>query len=130
MSIAVIHHLSTNQRRKAMIEEIKRVLRPRGRALVYAWAKDQEHEQGPSTYLKQGGLGDNKNNTNVAAQEKSVDTDFPLVLPVHKNRTKFEHADLLVPWKTTSKQKHVEASESEEVGVTSKTYHRFYHVFE
>ena len=45
MSIAVIHHLSTNQRRKAMIEEIKRVLRPRGRALVYAWAKDQEHDQ-------------------------------------------------------------------------------------
>jgi len=128
MSIAVIHHLSTNQRRRAMIEEIKRVLRPGGRALVYAWAKDQEHDQGPSTYLKQGGLGDNKNKTNVAAQEKSVDTDFPLVLPVHKNRTKFEHADLLVPWKTTSKQQ--KENTEQEHQATEKTFHRFYHVFD
>ena len=60
----------------------------------------------------------------------TAETDFPLVLPVHKNRTKFEHSDLLVPWKTTAKQKHIETYESEEVGVTSKTYHRFYHVFE
>ena len=87
-----------------------------------------EHYQGPSTYLKQGGLGDNKNKTNVAAQEKSVDTDFPLVLPVHKNRTKFEHADLLVPWKTTSKQQK-EITEQEHQA-TEKTFHRFYHVFD
>ena len=87
-----------------------------------------EHNQGPSTYLKQGGLGDNKNKTNVAAQEKSVDTDFPLVLPVHKNRTKFEHADLLVPWKTTSKQQ--KENTEQEHQATEKTFHRFYHVFD
>ena len=56
-----------------------------------------------------------------------VDTDFPLVLPVHKNRTKFQSSDLLVPWKTTSKQQQMDVDETTQ---KDKTYHRFYHVFD
>ena len=108
MSIAVIHHLSTPYRRQTMVEEMARVLTPGGRGLIYAWAQDQEKDSQPSTYLKQGGSG--KSTVN-----QQVDAGFPLVLPVHKNRTNFEHADLLVPWKTTDKP---------------TTYHRYYHVFE
>ena len=106
-----------------MIEEIRRVLKPGGRALIYAWAQDQERDSTPSTYLRQGSK---TNSGEMKSATATADTDFPLVLPVHKNRTKFEHTDLLVPWKTTAKQNHAPSSTDE----GSKTYHRFYHVFE
>ncbi len=41
MSIAVIHHLSTTDRRLGSLIEIYRVLKIGGRALIYAWAKEQ-----------------------------------------------------------------------------------------
>jgi SAM-dependent methyltransferase len=43
MSIAVLHHVSTEQRRRLLISETLRVLRPGGRALFYAWAAEQTH---------------------------------------------------------------------------------------
>ncbi|KAH3662604.1 hypothetical protein OGAPHI_005856 [Ogataea philodendri] len=42
VSIAVIHHFSTNERRVAAIKEILRVLKKGGQALVYCWALEQE----------------------------------------------------------------------------------------
>mmetsp|Transcript_34306 Transcript_34306/g.89526 ORF Transcript_34306/g.89526 Transcript_34306/m.89526 type:complete len:259 (+) Transcript_34306:89-865(+) len=41
LSIAVLHHLSTRERRIAAIAEAKRVLCIGGRMLFYAWAKEQ-----------------------------------------------------------------------------------------
>ncbi|XP_033631422.1 alkylated DNA repair protein alkB homolog 8-like [Asterias rubens] len=49
--IAVIHHFSTENRRLAAIEEISRVLRPGGLALIYVWAKEQERQQKKSHYI-------------------------------------------------------------------------------
>ena len=97
---------------------MKRVLKPVvGRGLVYAWAREQAKDDKKSSYLLQcsSNNDDNDENTNKSQSvAKAADTDFPLVLPVHKNRTNFAHADLLVPW--NKKQ--------------AGTFHRFYHVFE
>ena len=41
ISIAVIHHLSSKERRLEMIKEIIRILKPDGRALITAWATEQ-----------------------------------------------------------------------------------------
>jgi len=41
MSIAVLHHISSVERRRLLLEETFRVLRPGGRALFYAWAMEQ-----------------------------------------------------------------------------------------
>ncbi|KAJ8602939.1 hypothetical protein CTAYLR_001518 [Chrysophaeum taylorii] len=41
LSIAVLHHVSTLCRRRAMVRETFRVLRVEGRALFYAWAYEQ-----------------------------------------------------------------------------------------
>jgi SAM-dependent methyltransferase len=41
--IAVLHHLSSAERRRIAVEECARVLVPGGRALFLAWAQDQTH---------------------------------------------------------------------------------------
>ena len=45
ISIAVIHHFSTDSLRITALEEIRRILRPGGKALVYVWAYEQEHKK-------------------------------------------------------------------------------------
>ncbi|XP_060572353.1 alkylated DNA repair protein alkB homolog 8-like isoform X2 [Ruditapes philippinarum] len=50
--IAVIHHLSTQERRKRAICELLKVLRPGGQALIYVWAMEQEMNKVKSKYLK------------------------------------------------------------------------------
>ena len=42
LNIAVLHHLSTAERRLQCIRETLRILKPGGRALFYAWAKEQK----------------------------------------------------------------------------------------
>lgn len=110
-SIAVIHHLATEERRKQAIAEMARVLGPGGRALIYVWAKNQEADKTKSSYLKQN----RKKNEDQIAEIDGKD----LPLPVHKNRTPFQHQDVLVPWKL--KGTAVEQTQ---------TYLRYYHVFE
>ena len=41
LSIAVIHHLSTEERRLSAVQEMLRVLRPGGTLLIQVWAKEQ-----------------------------------------------------------------------------------------
>ena len=42
LSIAVLHHISSESRRMRLMSEAVRVLRPGGQALFYAWALEQE----------------------------------------------------------------------------------------
>ena len=113
--IAVLHHLATPARRLAALKEVARILRPGGRALLYVWAKEQHKNNDMSSYLKQ-----NKKNfkqKNEAGIKSSEVGEFGL--PVHVNRTQFQHQDVLVPWKT-----------KQEDGAQDKEWKRFYHVFE
>lgn len=74
---------------------MSRVLRPGGQALVYVWARDQKKDQVSSSYLS---------STRQHSQAEHVQTPGPFCLPVHTNRTQFEHADLFVPWKMRQSQ--------------------------
>jgi len=42
LSIAVIHHFSTKEHRLQALNELKRILKPGGKMLVYVWAMEQE----------------------------------------------------------------------------------------
>ncbi|KAJ1881267.1 tRNA methyltransferase, has a role in tRNA modification [Coemansia sp. RSA 486] len=42
ISIAVIHHFSSIERRKKAVSELLRILRPGGKVLVFAWAMEQK----------------------------------------------------------------------------------------
>lgn len=43
--IAVVHHLSTEERRLVALKELVRIVRPGGRILVYVWAMEQERKK-------------------------------------------------------------------------------------
>nr|CAI5829900.1 unnamed protein product [Callosobruchus analis] len=120
ISIAVIHHLASEERRLQAIEEMIRVLKVNGRALIYVWAKDQLKNNEKTSYIKQ----DRKNrkpDSDVVVTEESAEAPVPngISLPVHVNRTQFKHKDVLVPWRLKSQQNTIE-----------DTFLRFYHVFE
>lgn len=109
ISIAVIHHLSTRERRKQAISEIARVLKPNGRCLIYVWAKEQEKGSISSAYLK---YSTGKRSVGPSCAEQM--TEYGVMLPIHENRTKFASSDMLVPWKRKG----------------GGNFLRYYHVFE
>lgn len=121
ISIAVLHHLATNDRRLRALIEINRVLAIEGQALVYVWAKEQCRNQNLSTYLKQSKTNkQNLNSTKEMTKEFCVES-IGVNLPVHTNRSNFVHNDLLVPWKLNQKKEQENKQQ---------THLRYYHVFE
>ncbi|XP_053600515.1 alkylated DNA repair protein alkB homolog 8 [Plodia interpunctella] len=112
LCIAVIHHFSSRARRLQAISTISRLLRSGGRALITVWAKDQTK----SNYLLKSKQNKPKNENHV--------TIGGLNLPVHENRTPFQHNDLLVPWKLRNVKQNKLADKPED------TLLRYYHVFE
>ncbi|KAF4523365.1 hypothetical protein B566_EDAN005520 [Ephemera danica] len=107
--------LQLPERRLRALQEMCRILKPGGRALIYVWARDQERGKVKSSYLRQGA---------GQAPETQVPPS-PFSLPVHTNRTPFSHPDMLVPWKLKSSQgQETKTTPSKEV------FFRFYHVFE
>ena len=150
ISIAVVHHLTTPERRSAAVAEMLRVTRPGGQILVTVWAFEQRRKkEGKSKYLapKEDGVeikeiigtkdgvegdpeivkvqGSNNNNSEESANSLSVAD-----LEIHENRTDFKQQDLLVPWhfkavnQKKSQQQQDHPSENAE-----RVFHRYYHVF-
>ncbi|XP_031462038.1 alkylated DNA repair protein alkB homolog 8 [Phasianus colchicus] len=128
ISIAVIHHFSTAERRLAAIRELARLLKPGGMALIYVWAMEQEYKNQKSKYLKEKhGSKDKEEASNTGMSQRLLDGQKPdsscrgsacsdrllddsedkgcaakqvvdSTLPVHTNRTSFHSQDMLVPW--------------------------------
>lgn len=110
-----------------------RLLKPRGRGLIYVWAKNQEADSRKSSYLRQNKENNRrirKKSEGNGDEDKDKDTkeiqieklNNGITLPVHTNRTQFAHQDLLVPWKLKGKSQ-VQSSDE------TKTFLRYYHVF-
>uniref|UniRef100_A0A668ACD6 AlkB homolog 8, tRNA methyltransferase n=1 Tax=Myripristis murdjan TaxID=586833 RepID=A0A668ACD6_9TELE len=114
ISIAVIHHFSTQVRRLAAVRELVRLLKPGGRALIYVWALEQEYNQQKSKYLKDYDKEHAENHhipTDSALEDIKEAGNHSCLghvsegnqvpdgkLSVHINRTAFNAQDLLVPW--------------------------------
>ncbi|KAF2366719.1 Methyltransferase type 11 [Trinorchestia longiramus] len=131
--IAVLHHLASYERRLAGIVEATRVLRSKGRALIYVWALEQTRGNRRSSYLKKPGcdgtsavcgspctLPSETSESTLHLQNGMVESGSGSLLPVHENRTQFIQQDMLVPWKMN---KNSESSNIPQV------FHRFYHTF-
>lgn len=106
--IAVLHHLSSEKRRAEALQQIERVLRSSGQALIYVWAFEQKLNGQTSAYIK-------RKNAEPAAEPEVIGSSLVgKALPVHRNRTGFAQQDMLVPWK--SKEQDVQRL-------------RYYHLF-
>lgn len=99
ISIAVLHHIATFERRKRMIEELLRVVKKGSKICVTVWSMDQSH----SEYAKMRGNKDEVVGTNAETNR----------LKVHDGKD-FEQQDVLVPWTIDQK---------------GETFLRYYHVF-
>uniref|UniRef100_A0A672G0C1 Fe2OG dioxygenase domain-containing protein n=1 Tax=Salarias fasciatus TaxID=181472 RepID=A0A672G0C1_SALFA len=159
ISIAVIHHFSTEERRLEAVKELVRLLKPGGRALIYVWAFEQEYNKQKSKYLKDFKKEHHgKSSPTVNAPEESQEphgkspchasthseeSNEPTQdvhaaagkLSVHTNRTAFNTQDLLVPWHLKAGKKKEKSEEtrgqtcSNDNGA-APVFHRFYHVFQ
>ncbi|EDO33338.1 predicted protein [Nematostella vectensis] len=133
LCIAVIHHLSTTERRIAALRELVRIIRPAGLALVYVWALEQELEKVKKSSLREVMQGRSDNtavqdfSTSQAQSDQTDDRDFIKQgvaghVEVNVSRGEFKQQDLFVPWKFRG------ASKKESNGADT-VFHRFYHVF-
>nr|XP_023648131.1 alkylated DNA repair protein alkB homolog 8 isoform X1 [Paramormyrops kingsleyae] len=143
ISIAVIHHFSTQVRRVSAIKELIRLLKPGGRALISVWALEQEYNKQRSKYLKktkEENVCPVKDRTATPPPQERSGKGLSLVqngqttLSVHTNRTTFSSQDLLVPWHlkgATPKSPEPLAHLTDSVtGPTpGPIFHRYYHVF-
>ncbi|KAK3577072.1 hypothetical protein CHS0354_037097 [Potamilus streckersoni] len=71
--IAVIHHLSTKDRRLRALSELLRIVRPKGKVLVYVWAMEQELHQVKSKYLKEKHFDDKTEQTLLSCDQQEVE---------------------------------------------------------
>ncbi|XP_044298162.1 alkylated DNA repair protein alkB homolog 8 isoform X2 [Varanus komodoensis] len=149
ISIALIHHFSTEERRLASLAELVRLLRPGGRALIYVWAMEQEYNKQKSKYLKgekasdgkaesiisdslkgmgksnyEGSGCPNRSRSQCNSQCCSATQSILAKLPVHTNRTSFNSQDLLVPWhlKDGSKKKAGHAEPQQPLAGSPKSH--------
>jgi tRNA (uracil-5-)-methyltransferase TRM9 len=53
ISIAVVHHFSTEERRLQALKELLRVAKPGGKVLVCVWAHEQKDKKGVQRYQEQ-----------------------------------------------------------------------------
>ncbi|XP_023219105.1 alkylated DNA repair protein alkB homolog 8-like [Centruroides sculpturatus] len=116
ISIAVLHHMATETRRKKAIEELVRILKVNGRALIYVWAMEQKSEKGSSNYLKASKDAKISETDRERHQIEFMGTK----LPVHINKTQFLQQDIFVPWNKVDENKN---------SSSATVYHRYYHVF-
>lgn len=157
LCIAVLHHLSTPERRLAGLKELVRVTRPGGLVLVYVWALEQEAKKVKKSDLKEveftadypkrnGNKGGSLKENDVSEElptrienfssssENSTDCYFSR-LRVNASREAFEQQDLFVPWKYSGPGKQQEKQErakgEKDDNVTEcHVFHRYYHVFQ
>jgi len=126
-------------RRVKALNEVARLLRVGGRALVYVWAVEQQKDNIKSKYLRSS-----KTSTSTDYQlEISPNAGEVPDLPVHVNGTAFKAQDMLVPWHLKKMpdtveqgcQEHNVLTADSSVAATAdeaknpQVLHRYYHTF-
>ncbi|CAG2250544.1 ALKBH8 [Mytilus edulis] len=127
--IAVIHHMSTQERREAAIIELLRILQSGGKLLIYVWAMEQERHKIKSKYLKESKLHNtykdqslcsNVNYSDKLTSEESASKEnaYQGDSQVMTIRAKMiQTQDVLVPWERKDQDNN------------TTSFHRYYHVF-
>lgn len=157
LCIAVLHHLSTTERRLEGLRELVRIVRPGGLVLVYVWALEQNLQKIQKKDLKEVEFTakqqtdrpkqhSNSNYDDSLSSSKVVNTEGQdnregetHSVQVNMKREVFEQQDLFVPWKFrggkqdksggNAEEKNASSSGDQEPASENNVFHRFYHVF-
>lgn len=158
LCIAVLHHLSTAERRLSGLRELVRITRPGGLVLVYVWALEQEAKKIKKKQLKEVNftgendhrtVQDSENTPDESSKESGVAEVFPeskepfthkfenssenklTKLLVNASRESFEQQDLFVPWKYSGpgKLQEKQQRETEESGLEGKDGHVYHRYY-
>ena len=105
--IAMLHHMTTAERRLSVLQNIAELLRPGGVGLVTVWAHEQHLDLSTSVKEEKGeGCADSTEDGGVG-------------------RRHFASQDVFVDW-----QLKVNPTGSDDAGSPNKVYYRYYHVFQ
>lgn len=100
LSIAVIHHFSTIERRVCALRELARVLRIGGRIIITVWAMERRHRKVLNIDIK---------NIKIRYLHKII------FLPI----SQFESQDVLMPWHKPCRNLESESTEFSTTTTTS-----------
>lgn len=138
ISIAVVHHWTTRERRIAAINHILSKLKKGGRALIYCWAL----EQGDSRRGYHKGMDQDimvpwvlQEKETSSDDKKSGKADKP-ARPDLTNIPKHERSQFMANWKAEQEKKRIEEQKRQEEIAQAKskqqkesTKYRFYHMY-
>ncbi len=149
LCIAVLHHISSAARRLRMLEELVRVLKPGGRALVTVWATQQED---PTKFNKwsaielaasddaSAGSGDSasfctsrppkRSSWATNNQQPSTDYFVPWHLPFHRAEGALEAAKAQAAAHNAGAANALQRPVHLDTVKQAVVFSRFYHVFE
>ncbi|XP_053399795.1 alkylated DNA repair protein alkB homolog 8-like isoform X2 [Mercenaria mercenaria] len=116
LCIAVIHHLSTEERRRRAVCELLKVLRPGGQALIYVWAMEQEVNKVKSKYLKENKTSDKAEENSFSTHELSENLN-----ECNGNSECTYHGTGEVSRNTSEKEESMENETCNKVGIQEKT---------
>lgn len=135
ISIAVIHHWSTRERRISAIRHIVSKLKSSGRALIYCWALEQKnsrrgyHEGLDQDVLVPWVLQDIKSNGNLNDEFIDNDNEKPDLSGILPQ----ERSVYMEAWKRRQKQKREEMHQRDKKEKNSQkttiTKYRYYHLY-
>ena len=115
LSVAALHHVVTSKRRQDCLNEMVNLMNPQqGKLLAQVWSYEQDLDK-DNVYLKK----------NLAATNEKVTILDNIEIQLHKNRTKFQKQDLLVPFQSKKPSGTTNFDNSSEVHGNLRYYHVF-----
>lgn len=128
ISIASLHHIVGEQRRRKCVEDMLQLLVAEqhcGKLLIQVWSYEQDLDKA-NPYLKRSIIEEEANRT----RDVSIDDKTTISMSVHKNRTPFKSQDVLVPFKVKCDEAASSCSQhSERAEAAMREHLRYYHVF-
>lgn len=118
LCIAVLHHISSVQRRVQFLEELRRILKPGGRAVITVWVSEQSDQR---KFAKWKRLDSNKSGGDADADGGTVTTS-----------TSSSCTDYFVPWNIPlyrAEAAAVAAAGTLDRQKNTVVFQRYYHLF-
>jgi alkylated DNA repair protein alkB homolog 8 len=84
LCIAVLHHISSVQRRVQFLEELRRILKPGGRAIITVWVSEQSDQRKFAKWKRLNNNSTNGDTTSSSSSSSNTDYFVPWNIPLYR----------------------------------------------